>query len=389
MKVIILAGGLGTRLRDVINDVPKPMADINGRPFLELLLDNLLFFGASEFIICVSYLKEHIINYFGTNYKTIPIYYSVEEEPLGTGGAIKQAFELYHIENALVINGDSFLQLDYAQFYKQNLEQKLAIALRYVENANRYGLVELKNNIVKSFTEKKDEQKAGYINGGIYYINKSLFENTTKKVFSFETEILEKVVHEINVPAIIADNYFIDIGIPESYYKACNELIDIVYPNKAIFLDRDGVINVDKNYVHKIEDCEFIEGIFDFCRKAKTQGYLLIVITNQAGIGKGYFSIEQYNIFMDYIKEQFIKENCPLDDIFFCPYHIDGIGGYKLDSIDRKPNPGMIWKACAKHKINVQQSILIGDKETDIEAGKQANISNCILLKDNNFEGIL
>ncbi len=149
------------------------------------------------------------------------------------------------------------------------------------------------------------------------------------------------------------------------------------------------MINVDKHYVYKIEDCEFIEEIFDICRAAKKSGYKLIVVTNQAGIAKGYFTEKDFHQFMDHVKAEFVRQGCPLDDIFYCPYHIDGFGKYKKDSEDRKPNPGMILKAAQKHNIDLKQSILIGDKESDIQAGKNAKVKYNILIKNNLTHSIL
>ncbi len=151
-------------------------------------------------------------------------------------------------------------------------------------------------------------------------------------------------------------------------------------PNKALFLDRDGVINVDKHHVYKIEDCEFIDGIFDLCRKAKSDGYLIIVVTNQAGIAKGKYTEEDYFKFRDYVHKEFKKQGCPIDAEYFCPYHTEAvIEKYCKDSYDRKPNPGMILKAQHDFDIDLNQSILIGDKQSDIEAGNRAGIKVNIL----------
>lgn len=381
MKTIILAGGFGTRLQSIVKDVPKPMADIKGTPFLELLMDNMINYGTDEFIICVSYLKEKIMNYFKDNYKGIPIKYSIENNPLGTGGAIKQAFDLYEIDNAIVINGDTFIKMDYKRFYEENKDENLTIALKKMDDASRYGLVETKNDRIIKYNEKSQDKKAGLINAGIYLINKNLWNKyKDKTIFSFEKEILEKEIENIYPKFFVTDDYFIDIGIPESYKQACSELKNIINnKNKALFLDRDGVINVDKHHVYKIEDCEFIEGIFDLCRQAKSKGYKLIVVTNQAGIAKGIYTEEDYFKFRDYVHAEFKKQGCPIDGEYYCPYHIDGFGKYKKDSEDRKPNPGMILKAAKDFNIDLSQSILIGDKQSDIEAGTRAGVGKCML----------
>lgn len=383
MKVIILAGGLGTRLRTVVKDVPKPMAEIDGTPFLEILMDNMVQYGADEFVLCVSYMREKISSYFGASYKGCPVRYSIEEEPLGTGGAIKQAFDLFGLDEAIVINGDSFIKMDYADFYKKNCGQILSIALKYMDNASRYGLVETQGDYILRFNEKSTEAKSGLINAGIYLINKALWQYAPKEAkFSFEKDVLEKYIGKIKASFYQTEDYFIDIGVPESYAQANRELKQVIgFKNKALFLDRDGVINVDKHHVYKIEDCEFIDGIFDLCRKAKSQGYKIIVVTNQAGIAKGIYTEEDYFKFRDYVHAEFEKQGCPIDAEYYCPYHIEGQGKYRKDSEDRKPNPGMILKAAKDFNIDLSQSILIGDKESDIEAGTRAGVGECRLTE--------
>lgn len=224
MIVVVLAGGLGTRLQSVVKDVPKPMADINGKPFLEYLMDNMLQFGATKFILCVGHLREVIIEHFGDSFKGIPVKYSIEEDLLGTGGAIKQAFDLFDLDNAVIINGDTFVKMDYAKFYQTMIGEQLGLSLKYVANASRYGLVKTENGRIVEYIEKKDTDEDGYINAGIYYVEKSLFERDLPKKFSFEKDILEKVIATMNPKFYQAEDYFIDIGLPESYLQACEEL---------------------------------------------------------------------------------------------------------------------------------------------------------------------
>lgn len=409
MKIVVLAGGLGTRLRQVVKNAPKPMADVGGSPFLELLLDNLLVYGADEFILCVSYMREVIQARFGDAFRGVPVRYSVEEELLGTGGAVKQAFDLFGLDEALVVNGDTFVQADYRRFWDEFAGEPLAVMLKAVDNADRYGRVESRDGRVVSFREKSDEGRPGLINAGVYRVRSELFAGLPQR-FSLEKDLLEPRVAELRPRFFLADDYFIDIGVPESYARACRELPSLVLRNRtttvsslrecesllapapdgktpALFLDRDGVINVDKNYVYRIEDCEFVDGIFELCCKAKEMGYKLIVVTNQAGIAKGYFTERDYATFMDYVRGEFEKRGCPLDDVYYCPFHEDGIGEYRKDSEDRKPNPGMILKAAARHGVALRSSILIGDKESDVEAGRRAGVETLILYLNKNKGG--
>ena len=150
---------------------------------------------------------------------------------------------------------------------------------------------------------------------------------------------------------------------------------------KALFLDRDGVINVEKNYVYLIDDFEFLPGIFELCTSARDLGFALIVVTNQAGIGRGYYSEADYRRLTDWMLEQFRVRGCPLDRVYHCPYHpTAGIGDYRRESLDRKPNPGMILRARDDFNLDLSRCMLLGDKDSDMEAGRAAGVGYLIRL---------
>lgn len=231
MEVIILAGGLGTRLKSVVRDMPKPMALIEQKPFLEYIMKYLERYNVNKIVMAVSYKYNLIKNYFGNEYNNIKIEYSIEEKQLGTGGAIKKATQLINGEHALVLNGDTFLQLNITEFIKYYNKYKpdILIASKTMRNFNRYGTINSHNNIVYSFKEKK-YYKEGKINAGVYIINKNIFNGFTTNKFSFEKDIMEKKVltKEINIMEFNTYGYFIDIGVPTDYYKAQKELTDLI-----------------------------------------------------------------------------------------------------------------------------------------------------------------
>lgn len=224
MEVIILAGGFGTRLQSVVKDVPKPMADINGKPFLEYILEYLSGYNVTNIVISVGYKQDVIKSYFKSSYKGIPLCYSCEDEPLGTGGAIKKSlnFITTNAKNVLVMNGDTFFEVDLAKLEKIDNKFKADITISLIEmrNFDRYGAIKVESNIVKKFEEKKFYEKA-YINGGVYMIKKNIFNKfIISNKFSFE-EFLEKNLTNMKVCPYISNNsYFIDIGIPSDYEKA-------------------------------------------------------------------------------------------------------------------------------------------------------------------------
>ena len=149
----------------------------------------------------------------------------------------------------------------------------------------------------------------------------------------------------------------------------------ILSGNRALFLDRDGVINHDSGYTSDVESFLFIDGIFDVCREARRLGYLLIVVTNQAGIGRGYYSEQDFSNLTKWMCEQFEAEGAPISDVFYCPFHpVHGIGNYKADSFDRKPNPGMLLRAAEIHNLDLKRSVMIGDKSSDMQAALDAGV---------------
>jgi D-glycero-alpha-D-manno-heptose 1-phosphate guanylyltransferase len=228
MEVIILAGGMGTRVREVLADLPKPMAQINGKPFLHYLFEWLTHYPVKKFILSVGYKAECIINYFESSYNDIPIEYSIEEKPLGTGGAIMYALQNTTRTNVIIVNGDTYFPIDINRFYDLHFKKNylLSIALKPMCNFDRYGSVECNGDTIIRFNEKKMCTK-GLINGGIYLVNKQFFEKRQfPEVFSFEREVLEKEAGSSNLKGLIFDNKFIDIGIPEDLYKAGSFFFD-------------------------------------------------------------------------------------------------------------------------------------------------------------------
>lgn len=156
---------------------------------------------------------------------------------------------------------------------------------------------------------------------------------------------------------------------------------------RALFLDRDGVINEDGNYVHRIDDFHFIDGIFDICRAAASAGMAIIVVTNQAGIGRGLFTEQQFHVLTDWMVARFADQGVGIAQVYYCPHHpMHGIGHYKRDCFCRKPNPGMILRARDDHGICLQNSVLIGDKEWDIVAAKAAGVGTTVLISGTSSE---
>lgn len=226
-EAIILAGGLGTRLRSVVADLPKCMAPVNNRPFLAYVIDHLQRQGVENFIFSLGYKHEAIVAFLESDFPTLSYKINVEDEPLGTGGAIRKCCELVDEKSVIVLNGDTLFKADIVEMSQLHdlSGAHCTLALKPMKNFERYGVVEIDSNcLIHSFKEKK-YYESGFINGGLYALNKQKFlaENFPEK-FSFEKDYLEKYYSQRTFLGFIQDKYFIDIGIPEDLAKAQEEL---------------------------------------------------------------------------------------------------------------------------------------------------------------------
>lgn len=366
-QAVILSGGFGTRLAHVVSDVPKPMAPIKNKPFLEYIIGQLQNHGFDSFVFLTGYKSEIIENHF----KDLPNTRFVKEETaLGTGGAILNAFEFLN-DNFYVINGDTFFDIDFSILEEFGKNKPCTIALRYTDNISRYGFVEIDKNFeISSFTEKGNLPKNridGYINGGIYRIEKSVLkrflDEFSGQFISLETEIFPKLLKNKELFGLPVGGCFIDIGIPEDYYKAQNLIPEWASKKAkpALFIDKDGTLIVNTEYPNG-KNFEIIESTINIVKKYSEKNYHIIMVTNQAGIAKNKFNFDQMQEGFEGIKEFYKTQGIEFDDIEFCPYHKDGvIKEYSYASLLRKPNPGMILRACEKVKIDLKNSIMVGD----------------------------
>lgn len=227
MEAIVLAGGFGSRLQTMVQDVPKSMALVNHRPFLEYLLDLLIKQEIDKVVLSVGFMREHIMDHFKDRYKSLEIVYSIEEEPLGTGGGVRLAFWKIEGERSFVLNGDSLFLVDYQKMLDQHVKKKAeaTLALKKLKDTGRYGGVCLnRNKRITGFIEKNANSGPGYINGGVYLLEKSfLMEPEFRGKFSIEKDCFEMYYPESRMFGFPSSGYFLDIGIPEDYKKAQHE----------------------------------------------------------------------------------------------------------------------------------------------------------------------
>lgn len=389
MTAIILCGGLGTRLRSVVSDKPKSMADINGKPFLQYQIEYLKKYGIKDFVFATGYLSEKISDYFkdGSNFG-IHIEYAKEDEPLGTGGAIKNAFKKVKDDYAICLNGDTYFEINVKELEDvfTNYNADMAVAIKYEKDMSRFGAVKFDNNKLISWNEK-DIKEDGFINGGIYVIGKSIVDAIPCGKVSLENDLMPHWINTKNIVVKIFSGHSIDIGIPESleqiikYFKLPQE--------KVVFLDRDGTINEDRGYTVKCSDLKLIPSMVEKIKEWKKEGYIIIVVTNQSGIARGYYKEEEVHQFNKYLNE---KLGNLIDGFYISPYHIDSIlEEYKKDSYCRKPNPGMLIEAesdlekgqiklygnkvpIKPCRIDKEKSFMCGDNIKDIECAENFGI---------------
>lgn len=222
MQAIVLAGGLGTRLKSVVPDLPKPMAPVAERPFLAWILDRLVEAGFERAVLAVGYKYEAIRDHFGESYRGLPLYYSVESTPLGTGGAMRLAAGHVTTDPIFILNGDTYLELDFRAMLAAHLQSRvsLSVAVCSVTDVSRYGALDLENGVIRGLMEKGGTGP-GWINAGNYLISAELLECIpVGSMFSFEQELLAPQLQTIRPVAFFTDGLFIDIGVPEDYDRA-------------------------------------------------------------------------------------------------------------------------------------------------------------------------
>jgi D-glycero-alpha-D-manno-heptose 1-phosphate guanylyltransferase len=385
-EAIILAGGLGTRLRDTVPDLPKCMAPVAGRPFLFYVINYLRSQGIEKFIFSLGYKHELIEDYLSDQFPTLNYECSVEETPLGTGGAIKLACSKTTDENVLITNGDTIFTVDIDKLaaIQHANDADATLALKPMKSFDRYGIVETgKDNSIVTFKEKQF-CKEGNINGGTYLLDVSSFlKNDWPAVFSFEKDFLETKKHRLY--GSVQDEYFIDIGIPEDYNRAQIEFAKLPLALKAVdkswtlFIDRDGIINHEKkeDYIRNWQEFQFYDGAKDAFKIFNNSFGKIIVISNQRGVGKGLMTEEDLISINKTMKEEIEAAGGRIDVIYYCT-------STDNKHPERKPNPGMAFRAKADEpSIDLSRSVMIGNKLSDMRFGRHAGIYTVFIASTN------
>lgn len=406
MKVVIMAGGRGTRITSVASDIPKPMIKIGDKPVLEHELECLRSQGFTDIIITVSHLGQIIMDYFGDGSKVSPatgkpfgvhIEYYFEKEPLGNAGALFKIKEKL-TEDFLLLNADALFDVDFNRFVDYHRQHGALVTLFAHANDHPYDsglLVVDKDNYVQQWLTKEDVRPQYYrniVNGGLHVLSPKVLdvEINTPKV-DLDRQILKPLAGTGKILCYNSPEYAKDMGTPERYYAACADYKsgkiqgkNLRNKQKAIFLDRDGTINKYVGYLRTSEQFELLEGAGEAIRKINLSGYLAIVVTNQPVIARGEVTVDGLQQIHNKMETMLGKEGAYLDGVYYCPHHPDkGFAGeveeLKIVCECRKPKAGLLLKAAKDFNIDLSQSWMIGDSENDVLAGKNAGCKTALI----------
>lgn len=403
MKVVIMAGGRGTRISELFPDIPKPMIPVCGIPVLEREISSLKEQGFTDIILTVGYKAESIMQHFGDGRKYgVQIEYFVEKEPLGNAGALFRIKDKL-TEDFLLLNADAMFNVDFNRFVKFHKAHNGLVTLFTHPNNHPYDsglIVANKEKKVEQWLTKEDKRPKYYqnrVNAGLHVINPEALDLkvTTDKV-DLDRQVLKPLCSSGKIYCYDSPEYVKDMGTPERYETVCKdfengtvEARNLKNKQKAIFLDRDGTINKYVVFLRNIEQFELLSGVSEAIRKINQSGYLAVVVTNQPVIARGEVTYTELQEIHNKMETILGKDGAYLDGIYFCPHHPDkGFKGevkeLKINCNCRKPNPGLLLQAASDFNINLEQSWMIGDGKNDIQAGKNAGCKT-VLIGDDEF----
>lgn len=390
MQVVIMAGGKGTRIAQINSEVPKPMIPIDGKPILEYQINTLKSQGYTELILIIGHMGDVIRDHFEDGAKLgVHIQYITEENPLGTAGALFFLKEQLK-EDFLLINGDIIFDVDIQRFWDAHRKQHSIATILTHPNDHPYDsgiIVADQEGKVIDWLHKEDPRSwyKNRVNAGLHMLSPevfSFFPDLQKR--DLDRDILKPLIGSGQLRIYDSPEYVKDMGTPERYYSVIKDLREgkvaarnLGKKQKAIFLDRDGTINEYVGFLKHIDDFRLIDGTADAIRMINQSDFLAIVITNQPVIARGEVTLEELQEIHHKMETLLGQEGAYVDAIYYCPHHPDkGYEGerpeYKLDCDCRKPKPGMLFAAAEKYNIDLSQSWMIGDGESDVKAGQAA-----------------
>lgn len=411
MKTVIMAGGKGTRISELFPDIPKPLIPIDGVPVLEREIISLRNQGFDDLILTISYMSDKIKDYFGDGSKwNVHIEYFVENIPLGNAGALFKLREKFGDDDFLLLNADAIFEVDFKRMIQFHKNKNALVTLFTHPNSHPYdsGLIIADRDLsVKQWLTKEETRPEWYknrVNAGLHVINAKALDMVDIDTDMIGKEVDGKIVkvdldRQVLKPlcgknvmyCYDSPEYVKDMGTPDRYRAVEKDYIagivkakNLANKQKAVFLDRDGTINIYKGFLRNIDDFELIDGVTEAIKKINNSGYLCIVVTNQPVIARGEVTYEQLNEIHNKMETQLGLEGAYIDGIYFCPHHphkgySGEIAELKIDCECRKPKPGLLLKAANDFNIDLSKSFMVGDGENDIKAGIAAGCISILI----------
>jgi D-glycero-D-manno-heptose 1,7-bisphosphate phosphatase len=377
----VLVGGLGTRLGALTADTPKPILPCGDRPFLAWLLREALRFGVEEFLLLTGHLSERVEAAATAILDTLPgnprLLICREPVRAGTGGALLHARDRLD-ERFLLLNGDSLFDFNLSNLLAAAAQDGPDVAgrmvLRHLDDASRFGVVTLEGDRVSAFHERPPGGGRGTINAGVYAFRRSLLDHLAP-VCSLERDVLPRLAAAGMLRGTVGTGYFRDIGVPDDFAAAQTEVPRLLH-RRALFLDRDGVINRDHHYVGTRERFEWMPGARAAIRRATRSGWHVFVVTNQSGVARGLYTEADLASLQAWMADEVRRERGTIDDLRYCPYHPDGtVPAYRRASDWRKPAPGMLLDLIRAWELDPARCVLIGDQPSDLAAAAAAGVA--------------
>lgn len=429
MLAIIMAGGRGTRITSVANDIPKPMIPICGVPVLEREIECLRSQGFTDIILTISHMGETIMDHFKDgNQLGVHIDYYFEKEPLGNAGALfrlREEIAASGDDTFLLLNADSIFDIDFNRIVAAHKNKRADVTLFTHPNSHPYDsglIIANTDGQVEKWLAKEDDRPPFYqnrVNAGLHVLNVAVIDayieslSDEEKITVFDAgvsgdreaivpvgkvdldrKLLKPLSGSGRMYVYDSPEYVKDMGTPERYYAVCKDYDEGIVKaknlsnkQKAIFLDRDGTINRYVGFLRDIEDFELIPGVIDAIKKINASGYLAIVVTNQPVIARGEVTYDELQMIHNKMETLLGAEGAYLDGIYYCPHHphkgYEGeIPELKFDCECRKPKAGMLIKAASDFNIDLSQSWIIGDGENDVLAGKNAGCNTAYINRE-------
>ncbi|MBB5754824.1 HAD-IIIA family hydrolase [Prosthecomicrobium pneumaticum] len=373
---------------------PKPLLPIAGRPFLDILIEEIARQGVRRFLLLAAFEADRIARFAAALPdrlgRRITVEVATEPAPAGTGGALAHARDRLD-PVFFLFNGDSWFDQPLASLRAALARTPRALgvlALRRLSGAGRYGTVEMEGASVTAFRPAGGPQPGPcLVNAGVYLFRREMVSRCPA-AGALEHDTLPGLAADGLLAGVSSDAYFIDIGVPEDYARAQHE-IEARRRKPALFLDRDGVINEDRGYVATRDRFAFMPGAPEAIRDANEAGCYVFVVTNQAGIGHGYYGAADFHRLMDVIQDELLAVGGHIDDVRFCPDHPEAaLEPYRRQSDWRKPAPGMILDLLRHWPVDAANSLMIGDRLSDIEAAAAAGIRG-VLFQTGRLDDVL